>query len=189
MILTPPHRLCRHGFTLMELMVVLVLIGLMTAMILPEMRGTYEEAVLSSTARKLADVCGIAYSRAVAVQQPHRLRLDRAAHRYSVERRISRTGGEDNYAPAQDIPGGEGKLDSRISIDFGNPNEGAVGWVASDPSPPAQQVQYSDEGIVFYPDGTADARKIQLQDREGFRLAILINPTTARVQIKELESQ
>jgi len=30
----------QSGFTLMELMVVLVLIGIMTAMILPELKGT-----------------------------------------------------------------------------------------------------------------------------------------------------
>ena len=34
----------------------------------------------------------------------------------------------------------------------------------------------------FYPDGTADAREIQLEDRDGFRLVLRINPTTARVQ-------
>ena len=60
-----PHNDPTAGFTLMELMVVLVLIGIMTAMILPEMKGTYEEALLSSTGRQLANVLGIAYSRAV----------------------------------------------------------------------------------------------------------------------------
>src|SRR5258706_15516745 len=33
----------RQGFTLLELMVVVVLIGIMTAAILPEMKGSYED--------------------------------------------------------------------------------------------------------------------------------------------------
>jgi prepilin-type N-terminal cleavage/methylation domain-containing protein len=41
----------RAGFTLLELMVVCVVIGVMTAMILPEMRGTLEEARLRSSGR------------------------------------------------------------------------------------------------------------------------------------------
>ena len=39
----------RSAFTLIELMVVMVLIGIMTAVILPEMKGTYEDALLRST--------------------------------------------------------------------------------------------------------------------------------------------
>jgi prepilin-type N-terminal cleavage/methylation domain-containing protein len=43
----------QRAFTLIELMVVIVLIGIMTAMIIPEMKGTFEEALLRSTAREL----------------------------------------------------------------------------------------------------------------------------------------
>jgi len=178
----------KSGFTLMELMVVLVLIGIMTAMILPELKGTYEEALLSSTGRQLANVLGIAYSRAVTVHQPHRVRLDSITHRYSIERRVSGTRGQESFAPVPDLPGGEGTLDARIAIELRKPGEDFA-----DPSDalPASKAELAprdgNEGIVFYPDGTADAREIQLQDRAGFRLVLRINPTTARVQIMELE--
>src|SRR5438132_14158183 len=113
-----PHTEPTAGFTLMELMVVLVLIGIMTAMILPEMKGTYEEALLSSTGRQLANVLGIAYSRAVTVHQPHRVRLDNVTHRYSIERRVPGFRGQTSFAPVKDLPGGEGTLDARISIEL-----------------------------------------------------------------------
>jgi type II secretion system protein H len=191
MTLPPPNSFRRSGFTLMELMVVLVLIGVMTAMILPELRGTHEAALLHSTARELANACGIAYSRAVAVQQPHRLRLDKTTHHYAVEKRARNTRGN-AFAPVRDLPGGEGTLDMRIAIEFRRPADDSTTPVESD----AQPVSMIDaafpaegEGIVFYADGTADAREIQLRDRDGFRLAIRINPTTARVQIRELERQ
>src|SRR6516162_8771785 len=43
------------GFTLVELMVVIVLIGILSAMILPNMKGTYGDALLRSTSRELVN--------------------------------------------------------------------------------------------------------------------------------------
>jgi type II secretion system protein H len=178
----------RSGFTLMELMVVLVLIGIMTAMILPELKGTYEEALLSSTGRHLANVLGIAYSRAVTVHQPHRVRLDSITHRYAIEKRVPGSRGQGGFAPVPDLPGGQGTLDPRIAIELKKPGEEFADTPDALPSWQAElALRDGDEGVVFYPDGTADAREIQLQDRAGFRLLLRINPTTARVQIMELE--
>src|SRR5207248_1474465 len=76
----------RVGFTLIELMVVVVLIGVVTAMILPEMRGTFDDILLRSTGRDLVSAFGLASSQAVTVNQLHRVRLDRASGQYLVER-------------------------------------------------------------------------------------------------------
>ena len=76
----------QFGFTLIELMVVIVLIGIMTAMIISEMKGTYEDALLRSTARKLVDVYSLANSHAISLNQLHRVRLDRKNGRYFIER-------------------------------------------------------------------------------------------------------
>ena len=40
------------AFTLIELMVVIVIIGIMTAMMIPEMKGTFQDALLRSTSRE-----------------------------------------------------------------------------------------------------------------------------------------
>jgi len=45
----------------------------------------------------------------------------------------------------------------------------------------------SEESVTFYPDGTAEDRQVELTDRDGFRLALRINPITSRVQIKAME--
>ena len=190
MRLTPHGCVRRSGFTLIEMMVVLVLIGIMTAMIIPEMKGSYEDALLRSTSRELVNVLSLAYSRAVTVNQPHRVRLDKSTGRYLIERRVRRANTGSSFAPAKDIPGGEGRIDPRISIEFWKQGEDSSN--ASDQSPPLASrddlsPQDRDEAIAFYPDGTADAREILLEDRAGFRLALRINPTTARVDIVELE--
>ena len=190
MTLRPHNFTSRPGFTLIELMVVLALIGIMTAMIIPEMRGSYEDALLRATSRKLVNVMSVAYSRAVTVHQTHRVRLDRITHRYSIERRVAQPNGQSSFAPVRDLPGGEGEMDARISIELRQPGNDFSDVADQDSLLAAKDDVSSrdrDETIVFHPDGTADAREIRLEDRQGFRLALRINPTTARVQIVELE--
>jgi type II secretion system protein H len=165
------NRKARNAFTLVELMVVVVLIGIMTAMILPELRGTYEDALLRSTSRELVNAFGLAYSRAVSFNQPHRVRIEPATGQYYVEQRV-RDQGREEFVPLRDVSGGEGKLDTRVSIRFRSGDEN----ISEEPEPT----------ITFYPDGTADAREVLLQDRQGFRLALRVNPTTARVRVVEV---
>jgi type II secretion system protein H len=176
------------AFTLIELMVVMVLIGIMTAMILPEMKGTYEDALLRSTSRELVSVCDLASSHAVSVNQAVRLRLDRKTGRYSIERRGPDHGPEGRFVAAREVLGGEGELDSRISIEIHKTSDEAseaAGQESFQPRGGAPSEPQGD-GITFYPDGTADASEIVLRDRDGFRLALRINPVTARVRIIEL---
>jgi type II secretion system protein H len=178
------------AFTLIELMVVMVLIGIMTAMILPEMKGTYEDALLRSTSRELISVCSLASSHAVSVNQAHRLRLDQQTGHYSIERRASDRGAEGRFVAVREVPGGEGELDTRITIEIHKTGEGATEPASEqEPAPlPGSNPQAGrrEDGITFYPDGTADASEIVLRDRDGFRLALRINPVTARVRIIEL---
>jgi type II secretion system protein H len=177
----------RLGFTLIELMVVIVLIGIMTAVIIPEMKGTYEDALLRATGRELVNVCNIAYSRAVSLNQLHRVRLDRKSGRYLVERRVRESGRGSGFLPVRDVPGSEGKLDTRIAIEI--QREGEIAAEALDetlPSSPENETSAGADAFTFYPDGTANAAEIRLRDREGFRLALRINPTTARVRIIDL---
>ena len=80
-------------------------------------------------------------------------------------------------------------MDTRISIEIHKTGEdaaeGAEQESASSPDTTAPS-ERRDDGITFYPDGTAEASEILLRDRDGFRLALRINPITARVRIIEL---
>ena len=158
----------RSAFSLIELMVVVVLLVIMTALIVPEMRSTFEDAVLRSTSRKLVSAMNLAHSRAVTLQQMHRLVLDPTAGRFVVERRARSEEGA-GYVAMSDVPAGSGDLDKRITIQIHKEGE-----------------EQDSTRVAFYPDGTAEAADIILRDREGFQLALRINSITARVTAHDL---
>ncbi len=168
------QRSGRRGFTLIELLVVILLITILTAVLVPEMRGTFEEALLRSSARQLVGACGVAYGRSVADGQVYRLRFDSTTGKFKVERRAE---GMPSAPDRVDVPGGTGTIDPRVVVQL-RPGEGEV------PSSPAEG-----EGVSFFPDGTAEGAEFILRDRAGFRLSIRINPVTARPKIQELASQ
>src|ERR1700742_1268548 len=113
----------RTAFTLIELMVVIALMAILSAMIIPEMRGTYEDAMLRSTSRDLVNAFDIASSRAISLNQLHRVRLEPSTGRYLIEKRIREGMQGDEFAPVKDVSEAEGKLDTRISIQVQRPDE------------------------------------------------------------------
>jgi type II secretion system protein H len=170
-----------RAFTLVELMVVVALIAIMTAMISPEMRGTYEDALLRSTSRELIEAFNLAHSRAVSFNRPHAVRIQPTTGEYRIEKRV-RLQGEEEFVPLRDVIGSEGKLDSRIKVEFRLPPELSADESAA-PEPPPDAL---DPSITFFPDGTADAKEVLLEDRQGFRLLLRMNPTTSRVRILDV---
>jgi type II secretion system protein H len=183
MRLNPTSRRGGAGFTLVELMVVIIIIGIMTALMIPEMKGTFQDALLRSTSRELINVFDLAYNRSVSLNQLRRVQIDEKTGRYLVEKQVDQNG-QENFVPADDVPGGKGEIDSRIAIEFRQPAEATA---EADADAPVPEDSSSRDTIVFYPDGTADKADIILRDREGFRLGLRINPVTARVHVVEME--
>ena len=164
----------------MEMMVVIVLIAILTATIIPEMKGTFEDTLLRSTGRDLVNVIELASSRAISLNQTLRVRLDAVTGRYQIERHM-RQGAAEDFAPLKDVAGGEGGLDKRISVQIyslaADSTEASAGEEAL--------VSNEEQALTFYPDGTADAAMIELKDRAGFRLGLRVNAITSRVTILE----
>jgi prepilin-type N-terminal cleavage/methylation domain-containing protein len=179
----------RPGFTLVELLVVVAIISIMSVAIIAEMHGTFQDALLRSTSRELAGACNVASSRAISINRPHRIRIDRSGHRYFLER--GRQGGSD-FRPVPDSPGSSGTLDARIAIHIlapgmDSPDDAGEAPPADSGNPGGFPAVEPEEALTFYADGTADARKIELADRDGFRLALRINPITSRVRITVMD--
>ena len=190
------------GFTLLELTVVIAVLGILTAVILPEMRGSFADAVLRAGSRDLADVCAIASSRAVSFNRLHRILLDPASGRYRLERKGHGGGAVDGFVPVREVAGTEGVLDRRVRAHI-QPNAAPMELPAAPsagdgvPNPPGGEVEPAAEtggerpagrpqAVSFYPDGTADPATFLLRDEDGFGVALRVNPVTGRVRLLAL---
>jgi hypothetical protein len=159
-----------------------MLIAVMAALIVPEMRGSFEDAVLRSSGRKLIDVLDLTYSRSVSLNQMHRLRFDRYTGRYVIEKQVGDGQDDSDFEPATDIAGFSGQIDPRISIDLQKSQEEQTDDSDAESDEPVDKPL---DAICFYADGTADSRNILLRDRMGFQLALHVNPNTGRVSVLE----
>lgn len=173
------------GFTLIELTVVLVLMAIMAALILPEMKGTFEGERLRASSRQLWHALHLAYSQTVTLNKPHHLRLETSSGRYQVERFGERDHSGTGWMPLTGLPECQGVLDPLIRAEIRPASEAPA--FDLDLNAPVARIENSSSGspdtIAFFPDGTADAREIVLRDRGGFSQILRVNPVTARVKL------
>lgn len=176
------------GFTLIELVVTLAIIAIAAAVIIPEMRGTRDAAVLRAGGRRLVSAAALAYSQAVVRNQTHRLTLNPTTGRFAIERQIGagkgnrNGGGSGGFTVASDLPGGgRGIVDGGVKVEI-RPG-GQVEDPASEPAAAPEMIAAGPPALVFHPDGTADAAEVSLRDAAGFRLRFRLNPVTARLQV------
>lgn len=181
----PPSN--QRAFTLIELMLVLVLIAIMTAMIVPEMRGTHEEAVLRASARKMADVLNLAASKAISSNEPQQLRLERTTGRYRVE---SVSTSDLTATNGQTVI--EGQFDKRIRIEIRPGERETLDESQEEPSsenPTEELAPNPSDRIRFFANGAADAAEVVFRDSTGAELSLKINPTTGRVRIARTDER
>ena len=174
-VLVPP----RGGFTLTELLIVLLLIGILSGLMLAEMGGTFQDALLRSSAREVMSGLGLASSHAVSLNQAHSFTFDHGKNAFAVQRKDagSKEGEEQPRSETRQI-------DERIKIQIRDPAD--VPEEEGETAPPEDPKAERDV-IMFYPDGTADRREIVLRDRDNVELVLRINPITGRVRIAENE--
>ena len=82
--MTHPSTRCKAGFTLLEMLVVLVLVGVITAVAVPVAGAGIQTLRLQSAARHVAAALRLARGRAIRSQEIHLVSLDREQSRVTV---------------------------------------------------------------------------------------------------------
>jgi prepilin-type N-terminal cleavage/methylation domain-containing protein len=156
------------GFTLIELMVVILIMGLMFTFVMPEIQG-FRQAALKSQARRLAGRASYLYDEATGHKLVLRLIFDMDNNGYA-------TAQLDPYAVkpvfAPDTTHADRPVALPAAIRIRDVTIEGVGTV--------------NRGVVatnFYPEGYVDATVVHLEDASGDVMTLEFSPLTGQVAI------
>ncbi len=174
------------GFSLIELVVVILLLGIMTAFAVPKFKGMYQQSEMARVATKLIELINYAHQRAVLEQQPQTLIADIREGEYWMEvldeereskRRGSRTRSSRRRQKTLKT------LDGKLPKDY----EFTYCYL-----PLKDDVVRRDEArLVFYPDGSCDGMHLILarldpdNDRNDRYIFIRLNSNTGKISVLE----
>ena len=182
-----------QAFTLIELMVVIVIIGVMGALIVPEMSGTFGDSKIKSSARKIIQAAGLAQSRAVSINHEHRLQFDTKNHRFSISRRVVDPNLGETFVPVNEISGSQGTWSDSVELILRDPavdpEEIPLPTWESDPlSMQSQSTSSEPESFIsFKADGSTSRKELVLKHPDGHGLVISILPAAGRMSIQPLK--
>jgi type II secretion system protein H len=170
-----PTGKSHRGFTLIELMVLVVIMGIVSAMAIPNLSRSLANASLRAAARDLMTATQYARNYAVTHQTQTRLLLDTENNRYMLLARRTDDDGQSQFAQMTLAMTGTRELGRGVK--FG---EVEIQPSTADEAP-------SDDGesqVNFDPLGQADAAVIQLvNDRHMWTLYVA--PSTGRLTLTE----
>ena len=149
--MTPPSTTNRAGFTLLEMLVVMVLIGVITAVAVPVAGAGIQTLRLQSGARHVAAALRLARGRAIRSQEIHLVSLDREQSRVTV------ASGDLRFERSFQLPSGV-RLQEALLLDG---------------TPPRQGRQRERTDFYFSPSGLSQALEIRLVNARGRSLRVV----------------
>jgi len=185
----------RSGFTLIEILAVVAILGLVAALVLPNLGG-FRARALRDEARQIAAQLELARQRAIVTGVPHRLWMELDEAEYRLEWQAADPDAVPTAAAEELDLSGNTPLSlaapRRTGIEY-RPIPGNFGrrQVVADPfyfegvETPEGFITRGEVSVDFARDGTASTAEIHLQDASGLRIALDIHPLDERVRIRD----
>ena len=185
------------GFSMMEIMLVLVIISVLTTISLPALRGFAASRRLKTSAQAIVDTLTFARSIAITERTTHLVVFDLTGNRYwltssetfDVQNPIASVGRTTNVTPVQ----GQPAVISRTSGIMGIPkslSEGiSISSMVTNNNGTMQQVITGDAFIYFTPTSTSENTIMYLQNLRENVVAITVEGVTGRASIQELSAE
>ncbi len=170
--LSPPDSTRNDaGFSLMELIVVLVLLAIISAAVVPVYSGSVESVHAGNTQRDIVALLKYAQERAISDAVEYRFYLKSDARRYWIMRQ---TVDEDGQIVFERPPEKSGR--DRVLPDFV-----AIAGTRKMREDREWQAHY----IGFYPNGSCDTTRIKLEIENGPSLRIEIEGGLGEIEVSE----
>ena len=163
------------GFTLFELLVVLILVSLITSFVGPRLIKSLNRRNIESTARQIAASLRYARSGAVSEKSPYRALFDMDADRLTIERYPSPE--EDPSNPAV-TPYEKPKV---FTLTPGTRFHKGI-------SLGGETIENGIFEMVFFPAGGTSGGEIFLLDKENRRFSITVDMITGSITVKQEDS-
>ncbi len=197
----PPDRrdsTLSRGFTLIEILAVVLIMGFVMGMVFPSLRST-SEAARHDQALSLATSLEYARQRAIMTGKIHRVLIDVDATMYRVEWYVLQgVSGERDSLAARRRAALEGDEDALLLAPPNRPyeyepipNKFGIDKLLKDPfyfdgvDTPDGWLNEGQVAIVFDRDGTTDTSQIVISDPDGFATTLDILPLLETVRIRE----
>jgi type II secretion system protein H len=194
-------RQSRSGMTLIELMVVIVILGIVSAMILPSFGGSMDSVRLTGAARDLASTMDFAYRSAIASGRVHALTIDADRKRFEL---LAERPPE---PAAADAFGADAPLDRApelladplaepelvpVPIPGYIPRELPEGIRVGMIAVVDRELSTTGDGnarLLFFPDGTAEYASLGLTNESGDQCVVTLDGLTGMIDVGQVEPQ
>lgn len=167
MVVSRERASSRRGFTLIELIVVLAILGIAAAFILPPFGSGLSHWRLQGTVREVATLLKFARTQAVASMRPLQVVLDRPRRLFWLD---------NAHAPSLVDPAQAEHRKLRL---YALPEGVRFGDIATD-NFDAEVQQFR---IVFFPRGSSSGGKIELLDKRGRGYWVSVDSATGRAGV------